>query len=109
MLLQPVCYKERMDREKILEDILKIVKDLTRDFDTDFSGGLGLQTHIVGDLGFESVDVVEMIVAIEEHYQRRDLPFQGLIMGGSRYHDFTIQDVVDFLSKYLTTVKEGSG
>ena len=97
-----------MDKEKILEDVLKIIRDMTRDFDTDFSGGLGPQTHIEKDLGFESIDSVELIISLETHYQRRDLPFQELVMREGRYHDFTIQDIADFLFKHLTTTKESS-
>ena len=97
-----------MDKEKILEDVLKIFRDLTSEFDTDFSGGINPQTRVSADLGFESVDVVEMIVALEEHYHRRDLPFQELVMKEGRNHDFTIQDTANFISKHLTTTKEGS-
>lgn len=96
-----------MSREKILEEVLTIVRDMTKDFDTDFAGGVGPQTHIVGDLGFESIDVVEMIVAIEEHYRRRDFPFQELVMKEGRYHDFTIQDLVDFLHTHVS-ITEGA-
>lgn len=98
---------EKMDKGAILNDVLKIFKDLTSEFDTDFSGALGPEIRVTADLGFESVDVVEMIVALEEYYKRRDLPFQELVMDGGRYHDFTIGVLVDFLYKHLTARKEG--
>lgn len=97
-----------MNKESILEDLLRIVRDLTSDFDTDFSGGIGPRTLIVSDLGFESVDVVEMTVAIEEHYKRRDFPFQELVMREGRYHDFTIEDLADFIYKHWKAADGGS-
>ncbi len=97
-----------MGKETFLEGVLKIVQNMTRDFDTDYSGGVGPETHIMSDLGFQSINVVEMIVAIEKHYHRRDFPFHDLLMNEEDYHDFTIQDIADFLHKHSTATQGGS-
>lgn len=99
---------EKFSKEKILEDVIKIIKDVTSGFDTDYSNDLQPGSRIAADLGFESIDVVEMIVAIEEHYQRRDLPFQKLIMREGKYQDFKIAEIADFLYNYLTAQEKSS-
>jgi hypothetical protein len=49
-----------------------------------------------------------MTVAIEEHYKRRDFPFQELVMREGRYHDFTIEDLADFIYKHWKAADGGS-
>jgi acyl carrier protein len=52
----------------------------------------------------ESIDVVGFIVAIEEHYQRQDLPFAKLVMVDDRYvEDMSLGELADFLHRHLNT------
>ena len=82
--------------------VVQIVKDLTQDWDTEYSGGIGPETRLIGDLAFESIDVVQLIAAIEEHYQRRDLPFEELVMTDGRYVDeIRVAEVAAFLDRHL--------
>ena len=41
----------------------------------------------IGDLGFESIDIVQFVVALEENFKRRDMPFEKLLMIDGRYVD----------------------
>ncbi|MEM7199502.1 MAG: acyl carrier protein [Planctomycetota bacterium] len=85
-------------KETVLQDLVTIVTDMTSDWDLDFGGKIDHSTRLMGDLAFESIDVVQFIVAIEEKYQRRDLPFESLLMTGGRYvDDLTLDKVADFL------------
>jgi acyl carrier protein len=87
-----------MERTAIEQDVIRILSDMTKDWDLEFSGAIGPQTRLVGDLAFESIDVVQFVVAIEEHYKRRDLPFEQLLMKDGRYvSEIRVQDAVDFL------------
>jgi acyl carrier protein len=90
------------DREQIFQDVVGILNDLSSDWDMDYEGGIGLQTRLMADLGFQSIDVVQLIVAIEEHYQRKDLPFVDLVMQEGRYVDeLKVADFVDFLALHV--------
>jgi acyl carrier protein len=90
------------DRETILRDLVHILADMTSDWDTGYSGGILPGTRIIGDLQFESIDVVQLLVAIEEHFHRNDLPFVELIMQDSRYVDeLQVGEIADFLAKHL--------
>ena len=91
-------------RETILADLLQIVSDIVQDWDLDFSGGLGPKTRLVGDLGFQSIDVVMLIGEIQKHYDRRNLPFERLLLRDGRYvAEVRIEDVADFLHEHLGT------
>ena len=91
-----------VSREQIFQEVAKILDDMTSDWDLDFAGGIALDTHIIADLQFESIDVVQFIVQLEGKFQRKDLPFEKLLMVDERYRDdFTVQELVDFLHKYL--------
>jgi len=93
---------KNLSKEQIHHDVAKILTDMTSDWDIDFSGNITPDTHIIADLQFESIDVVQFIVQLEGKFQRKDLPFEKLLMVDERYRDdFTVQEVVDFLHRSL--------
>ncbi len=93
---------ETAGREDILAGIIEVVEDLTQDWDLEFEGAINAETGLVGDLDFESIDIVEFVVAIEQYFKKRGLPFEELLMEEGRYVDeIKIKDTVDFLFKHL--------
>lgn len=91
------------DRTAINAAVLEILEDLTADWDTDFTGDIGPDTRLIDDLAFESIDVVQLVVSLEGRFQRRDLPFEKLLMHDGRYvDDLTVRQLVDFLDTALT-------
>ncbi len=96
--------KGKYDRDSIFNDMTRILENLTSDWDTSHEGAIKPDTRLIADLGFESIDVVQLVVAIEENYQRRDLPFMELLMENGRYvDDLKVGQAVDFLEKHLNT------
>jgi len=60
------------------------------------------ETTLVEDLGFDSIDVIQFIVAVETAFGQRNLGFQGLIMKDGRYvDDLAVGEMVDFLEERL--------
>ncbi len=91
-----------VDREAILAALVRILADMTQDWDTSLEGPIGPDTRMIADLGFESIDVVHLVVAIEEQFQRRDLPFQELLMEDGQYvEELEVRNVVDFVARHL--------
>lgn len=91
-----------LNREQILSQIIEILQQMTSDWDTGFSGEIGPHTHLVRDLNCESIDIVQFVVAIEERFQRRDLPMEKLLMVDGRYvDDLPVSEVVNFLYSNL--------
>jgi acyl carrier protein len=92
----------QIDKNTILHEVVQILQEMTSDWDTGFAGGIGPETHLVADLGCESIDVVQFVVAIEERFKRRDFPIETLLMVDDRYvDDLQVSDVVAFLHKHL--------
>jgi len=89
-------------KEAIFKEMVGIVQNMTSDWDTGFEGEIGLDTRLIGDLSFESIDVVHLVVAIEQRFNRRDFPFEELLMKDGRYVDeLTMRSAVEFLHKHL--------
>lgn len=87
--------------QKFEQDVIAILSELTADWDDlGLNGGIGPDTSIVNDLGFESLDVVYMVTAIEDRYGRRDLPFENLLMTNGAYvADLTVKQIAQFLEQ----------
>ena len=90
------------DKDAILRDILQILRGMTSDWEMGFAGALGPKTYLAADLAFESMHLVQLVIALEEHFKRRGLPFQQLFMSDDRrVDDVQVSELVDFLDKHL--------
>ena len=80
--------------------VTEIVEDLIQDWgldDVDVDG----DTLLVEHLDFASVDIIQLCVALEQHYGRK-LRFQELLMVNGKYvSDLRIRDFADFIVKRL--------
>lgn len=86
--------------ETVSPVIIGIVADMVTDWGHD-GRELTAETRLVADLGFVSVDIIHLIVAIEQHFARR-MTFQKLLMKDNRYvDDLTIASVAEFVAARL--------
>ncbi len=91
-----------LDKRSIEGEIIRILADMTRDWEVQFSGQISSQTYLVRDLGCESIDIVMLIVSIEQNFGRKGLPFEELLTVDGHYvNDFTVGDIVNFLTRVL--------
>jgi acyl carrier protein len=89
-------------RDVVLKQVVDVLEDMTSDWDIEFSGRIGEQTLLVGDLAFESIDVVHLIVTLGEVYQEQDLGFEKILIEDGRYvTDLRVAQLVDFLHQTL--------
>jgi acyl carrier protein len=85
--------------DEIVTRVSAVVVDMTGDWDIDFEGEINRDTRLIGDLAFESIDIVQLVVAVEGEFQKRGIPFENLLMVDGRYvEDLTVGDMADFLS-----------
>jgi acyl carrier protein len=60
------------------------------------------QTRLVTDLEFESIDIIQLIVAIEQLFGRRNFRFDELLMKNGRYvDDLSVRQISDFVESKL--------
>lgn len=86
----------------VLATLVGIIEEMTSDWDTGFEGQIGADTRLIQDLEFESIDIVQLTVAIETRFGRRDLPFEELLMAEGRYVDeLSLGEVARFVEKQL--------
>lgn len=91
-----------MDGSVILSDVVRILNDMTSDWDIEYQGQIGPDTTLVGDLAFESIDVVQLAMALEEHFGQEGLPFEELVMTEGRYvDDLRVDQIVTFLHRHI--------
>ena len=83
--------------------LVGILPDMTADWELDLPSGIRGRTGLIGDLGCESIDIVMFIVAVEERFGQKSLPFETLLMEGDRYvTELSVDDVARFLERELS-------
>ena len=83
-------------RIEIGASVINVISDLIVDWGVECD--LEETTRLVEDLEFESIDVIQLVVALEQQFQNRELEFHELLMVDGRYvDDLTIKQIVDFL------------
>ncbi|NKF21409.1 acyl carrier protein [Solimonas marina] len=84
--------------DQIFQKLLPLVQDFTQDWDNEYEGEIGRDTKLLGDLGFESIDIIQFIVAVEEELGISKTPFDKLLMKDGRYvDDLSLGQIADFL------------
>ena len=87
-----------MSYQEHLDTTIKILNDITSEWDTGFDGGITADTALVDQLNLESIDIVYLLTAIEQHYNRQDFPFDELLMVEGRHvDDLKVSQVAEFL------------
>jgi len=87
-------------RDQIQNHVQQLLKELARDW--DYSTEIDGETLLFRQLGFESLDIVVLGTAIQEHYGRT-LPFSQLFTElGERGTDLSVTELVDFIAMHLS-------
>lgn len=94
--------KPTVNTDSIESRVIGVLYDMTSDWDTDMEGEIDRETRLIADLAFESIDIVQLVVAVETEFQARGIPFEKLLMIDGRYvDDLSVGDMVNFLTANL--------
>jgi acyl carrier protein len=87
-------------REEIEADVVALLRQLADDW--DYSGEITAETYLGADMGFESLDIVVLGTAIQEHYGKV-MPFTDFFaeIGQREQRDIAIREWVDFIYIHL--------
>jgi acyl carrier protein len=93
-------------RDQITADLTKIFNETMGDW--EYSGEITPETRLFADLGLESIDLVALGGAIEEHY-RRTFPFAQWLtqLRDLQVDDIRVKDVIQFLHDNLQQAPVG--
>ena len=86
----------------VVPQLIKLLEEFTQDWDKDEDVAMGRDTKLLGDLGFESIDIIQLVVAIEEDISKKKIPFDKLLMSNGRYvDDLSIGQISDFIAIFI--------
>jgi acyl carrier protein len=90
----------KAERGELLNYVLRTIEELSRDW--DYSRPVGPESLLFAELGLESLDVVVLGTAIQEHYKFQ-MPLAELLsdVGQRERRDLSIAELVDFADRYL--------
>jgi|SRR5579883_2503194 acyl carrier protein len=93
------------DRTAIESKVIAVVNQTVADWDIDIPGGITGKTRLIKDLNFESIDVVQFAIGVEQMFGRKGLPFEKLFLKDGAYvDDVSVAEVTDFLCAELGAV-----
>lgn len=82
--------------------LILLLDGIVREWDIELLEPLGAETRLVEDLGFESVDLMQLIVAIEQTFGVRGLPYEQVLMQDGGYvTEITVRQLTDFLHRFV--------
>lgn len=91
--------------DSVQASLIALLKDFTEEWGVDHE--IGPRSFIVKDLEFESIDIIQMIVAIEQQYRRRDFGFDALLMRDGRYiDDLSVEQISTFVAARLAPANQ---
>jgi len=89
----------------VAEQIVAIVAEMVDDWSVDVGDPIGLDTRLVADLEFCSVDIIHLVVTIEEHFSCPRMGFHELVLRDNRYvDDLTVGQLAEFVARKVTAV-----
>lgn len=93
-------------RDEIQNGVVNVLQNMVEDWDLDLAEPIGPDTRIIEDLGFESIDLVQLVVGIEEKFGVRGLPYEEVLMKDGAYvTEIHLSDLVDFLQRHIPNLK----
>jgi acyl carrier protein len=90
--------------DEVEAGVIAVINEMIADWDLDTPAGVTSSTSLMGDLEFESIDIVQLAVALEQHFEQSGLPFEELFMRDGDYvDDLSVTEVAGFLRQRLAS------
>ena len=96
-----------VQRDAIESGVSSILEKMTAKWERAFDAKIGSETRLATDLGFDSIQLVQLVVKIQKYFKLKDLPFHKLLLSEENAtFDLTVTNVVDFLQRVLNAPDE---
>jgi acyl carrier protein len=87
---------DSINRQSILSSVISTIESIVQDWDLDQP--IDANTRLVADLGFESIDLIQMVAALEQEFNRPNFSFAELLIVDGRYvDDLTVGQIAEAL------------
>lgn len=88
--------------DSIEQGVIQVITEMVEDWDVGGPTGVSAKTRLMEDLEFESIDIVQLAVSLEQHFEHSGLPFEKLFMRDGDYvDDLTVTEIASFLRSHL--------
>lgn len=92
-----------ISHDRLQDLVISVLKDITQDWDLELANGFGPDTKLIEDLAFESIDLVQFAVSLEQALGQKGLPFENLFMKDGDYvDDLSVGQVAAFLQTQVS-------
>lgn len=93
-------------RDSVLRTVISTIENLVQDWDIDEP--TKPTTRVVADLHFESIDLIQMIVALEKAFSVASMSLVDLLIVDGRYlDDLTIAEITEGVFVRITSPTPG--
>lgn len=93
-----------LSEQSLQNEVIEVVAEIIKDWDLEFEQKISNETGLIGELEFESIDIVRLVVALEQHFECRGIPFEKLFMKDGEYiSELRINEIATFLNENETT------
>ena len=95
-------------REQVKAEVLNLLSAASDDW--EYSGTITPETGLLGDLGFESLELVILGVSIQEHF-KRTMPFPEYLagLGEQQAKDVYVGDLIEFTYQHVAQADGAEG
>ncbi|HHW78536.1 MAG TPA: acyl carrier protein [Xanthomonadaceae bacterium] len=91
-----------LTQQDVQAQLTSLLDNMIQEWDLEVLEPLGPETRLIEDLGFESVDLMQLIVAIEQTFGVRGLPYEQVLMQDGGYvTEITVRQLTDFLHRSI--------
>ncbi len=88
--------------DTVITGVTQVITEMVADWDLDQPAGVTPQTSLMADLEFESIDIVQLAVSLEQHFDQSGLPFEQLFMQDGDYvEDLSVSQIADFMREQM--------
>ena len=83
-----------VERPATSAKVIATLQELMRDWEIE--DRIESQTRVVADLGFESIDLIQMVAAFEQAFRPYRVSLVDMLVADGRYvDDLTVDEIVD--------------
>jgi acyl carrier protein len=94
MMKHTQVVRDPIERAAILATVIATLRELVRDWEIEEP--IGAETRVVNDLSFESIDLIQMVAALEQAFRQHRVSFVDMLVADGRYvDDLSVADIVE--------------
>lgn len=88
--------------DQIEHEVLEVIRQVITDWECSDDFVLSPNTLLVKELDFESIDIVRLVAALEQHFSSPNLPIEKLFLREDSFVDeLSVNDVINFVRNSL--------